>query len=226
MAAQDVEFDPIALSRLERFLVPQAVADGPARLSRLDGFLTAVAAGPQRDEPIDWLAAALDYADEGPEQDDEIRSFVALVLGRYVHVGALLDEESPRCAPIPSGSEDGKPTLRDWSLGFLDRVRAVVDDWAPLFEDERNCVLMVPIAAAAAEEHDAPEFDLSVEAFRRLRADAGRYIPDCVVGISEFWRALAPYSNDAPVRRSSPKIGRNAPCPCGSGRKFKRCCGA
>jgi len=27
-------------------------------------------------------------------------------------------------------------------------------------------------------------------------------------------------------RRASPKVGRNAPCPCGSGRKFKRCCGS
>jgi uncharacterized protein YecA (UPF0149 family) len=28
-----------------------------------------------------------------------------------------------------------------------------------------------------------------------------------------------------PVRRSEPKIGRNVPCPCGSGKKFKKCCG-
>jgi SEC-C motif domain protein len=27
-----------------------------------------------------------------------------------------------------------------------------------------------------------------------------------------------------PVRREAPKIGRNDPCPCGSGRKFKKCC--
>lgn len=27
------------------------------------------------------------------------------------------------------------------------------------------------------------------------------------------------------VRRESPKIGRNDPCPCGSGKKFKKCCG-
>jgi uncharacterized protein YecA (UPF0149 family) len=27
-----------------------------------------------------------------------------------------------------------------------------------------------------------------------------------------------------PVRRAGPKIGRNDPCPCGSGLKFKRCC--
>ncbi|MDV2479406.1 MAG: SEC-C metal-binding domain-containing protein, partial [bacterium] len=26
-------------------------------------------------------------------------------------------------------------------------------------------------------------------------------------------------------RREGPKIGRNEPCPCGSGKKYKRCCG-
>nr|WP_226382956.1 SEC-C metal-binding domain-containing protein [Burkholderia mayonis] len=26
------------------------------------------------------------------------------------------------------------------------------------------------------------------------------------------------------MRREKPKIGRNEPCPCGSGRKYKHCC--
>jgi SEC-C motif-containing protein len=29
-----------------------------------------------------------------------------------------------------------------------------------------------------------------------------------------------------PVVRETPKIGRNEPCPCGSGKKYKKCCGA
>jgi preprotein translocase subunit SecA len=28
-----------------------------------------------------------------------------------------------------------------------------------------------------------------------------------------------------PVKRSEKKVGRNAPCPCGSGKKYKKCCG-
>ena len=28
-----------------------------------------------------------------------------------------------------------------------------------------------------------------------------------------------------PIRREQPKVGRNDPCPCGSGKKFKKCCG-
>ena len=30
---------------------------------------------------------------------------------------------------------------------------------------------------------------------------------------------------DLPVRRVLPKVGRNEPCPCGSGKKYKNCCG-
>ncbi len=29
----------------------------------------------------------------------------------------------------------------------------------------------------------------------------------------------------APIARTEPKVGRNDPCPCGNGRKFKKCCG-
>jgi preprotein translocase subunit SecA len=32
-------------------------------------------------------------------------------------------------------------------------------------------------------------------------------------------------SIDLPIRRSVPKVGRNEPCPCGSGKKYKNCCG-
>jgi len=33
-------------------------------------------------------------------------------------------------------------------------------------------------------------------------------------------------SKKKPVKRAEKKIGRNAPCPCGSGKKYKKCCGA
>ena len=36
----------------------------------------------------------------------------------------------------------------------------------------------------------------------------------------------APAAQKAPVVRETPKVGRNDPCACGSGKKFKKCCGA
>ncbi|MCK2182645.1 preprotein translocase subunit SecA [Halomonas getboli] len=57
--------------------------------------------------------------------------------------------------------------------------------------------------AAAASRHDAPEGP----------ADA------------EQAAAAAPAGEARPQRREGPKVGRNDPCPCGSGKKFKQCCG-
>jgi uncharacterized protein YecA (UPF0149 family) len=57
---------------------------------------------------------------------------------------------------------------------------------------------------------------------RTASASNGR--PACVAELYELTLPLR-YKVDA-VRRASPKVGRNEPCPCGSGRKFKHCHGA
>ncbi len=31
-------------------------------------------------------------------------------------------------------------------------------------------------------------------------------------------------ASHAPIERSAPKVGRNDPCPCNSGKKYKKCC--
>jgi len=38
--------------------------------------------------------------------------------------------------------------------------------------------------------------------------------------------ARPPDVKQAPIEREAPKVGRNDPCPCGSGKKYKKCCGA
>jgi SEC-C motif-containing protein len=45
----------------------------------------------------------------------------------------------------------------------------------------------------------------------------------CVDGTWLYTRAVR--TGPAPVKSSAPKVGRNDPCPCGSGKKFKQCCG-
>ena len=48
-----------------------------------------------------------------------------------------------------------------------------------------------------------------------------------VAEIANLYDVTAPmrYKVDT-LRRDAPKVGRNDPCPCGSGRKFKQCHGA
>ena len=55
-----------------------------------------------------------------------------------------------------------------------------------------------------------------------VHADAGGY------GVSENIQANSEASKEtaaATIVRDQPKIGRNDPCPCGSGKKYKKCCG-
>jgi preprotein translocase subunit SecA len=54
------------------------------------------------------------------------------------------------------------------------------------------------------------------------RASAGAGVP---AGVEAAMQA-ALGERGTPVRREGPKVGRNDPCPCGSGKKFKKCCGA
>jgi hypothetical protein len=70
---------------------------------------------------------------------------------------------------------------------------------------------------------------------RLLAATRDRHPPiDDVVEATSWWgpfedrpASAVPAEPDVPAEpyRASPKVGRNEPCPCGSGRKFKKCCG-
>jgi len=47
----------------------------------------------------------------------------------------------------------------------------------------------------------------------------------CVEENKRKWDLPKVHFRPAPVRKAQVKVGRNEPCPCGSGKKFKRCCG-
>ena len=55
-------------------------------------------------------------------------------------------------------------------------------------------------------------------------AAAGRALAGGAVDVDEVARGMID-SGAATVRRDDPKVGRNDPCPCGSGKKYKKCCG-
>jgi uncharacterized protein len=44
-----------------------------------------------------------------------------------------------------------------------------------------------------------------------------------VYDLRELWRTLGPRQQTV---HKAPTPGRNDPCPCGSGKKYKKCCGA
>jgi uncharacterized protein YecA (UPF0149 family) len=75
---------------------------------------------------------------------------------------------------------------------------------------------MMPILILAQDPENL-DFDIDDERLDALLAEAPDMIAPCVTSITQFWRTTRTHGR-------IPKVGRNAPCPCGSGRKFKFCC--
>ena len=46
-----------------------------------------------------------------------------------------------------------------------------------------------------------------------------------ILGEEKMVEIAKEYKQSRTVRRETPKVGRNDPCPCGSGKKYKHCCG-
>ena len=46
-----------------------------------------------------------------------------------------------------------------------------------------------------------------------------------ILGEDKIKGIIKEFKQSKTVRRESPKVGRNDPCPCGSGKKYKHCCG-
>jgi hypothetical protein len=75
------------------------------------------------------------------------------------------------------------------------------------------------IEDTAAEMESWPCFDND-----RTMTIAGGAVEPTLKSLPD--QTAKPDVNPSPFRRTMPKTGRNDPCPCGSGTKYKKCCGA
>ena len=74
-------------------------------------------------------------------------------------------------------------------------------------------------AAAMGKDAEGPIAELREEWLSTPRASLGGRMP------ADLLREGGMFDKVETYRREVPKIGRNDPCPCGSGKKYKRCCG-
>ena len=82
-------------------------------------------------------------------------------------------------------------------------------------------VLLAPIWAFT----EASDFHAHDHCDQQEMKNLQKAIAPNVREIHSYWlERRADYTHSGTVMRSEPKVGRNAPCPCGSGKKFKKCC--
>ncbi len=150
---------------------------------------------------------------------------MGIIMARYNETIHMLDDEPGALEPISYEALGGRVLAADWAEGFMDAFGLRVDAWDALFEDEDGRLLMGPIMAQLHDKEGKPFVEGSLEEMQEIREEGAQYLPIVVKGIYDFWKARREPTNLArgPTRK---KVGRNEPCPCGSGRKYKRCCGA
>jgi uncharacterized protein len=214
------------LDRLEQLLISDIFHEEAMPLDMLQGLFCAVASAPDLISPSSWLPVALgdnpDYA--STEQAQEILGLVMRFYSQTVQ--ALDDGHGITLYVFPA--EDGEDDLATWCEGYLEGVVLSETDWYEHGEPERVEELLFPFMLLSGRMREAADEAgdsmPSAEEEREMRNEAANSMGDSITAMYLYW--LDKRISHAPIRRDGPKVGRNDPCPCGSGKKYKSCHGS
>ena len=218
--ATDLDLQDFDLEQLDHFLMSEGAPEDCMQLSDLDGFLTAVAIGPDLIMPSEWLPAIWGGEEPVFADQDEAQRVMGAIMGRYNEILELLRHEPEAYEPLFYESPTGERLAADWVEGFMDGMALRQEAWRSLFESDDGKDLLLPILCLWHDEEGNPLVEGVFEENSELRRMATNLIASRVPAIDAYWKRRR-----RPRPRTS-KPGRNDPCPCGSGRKHKRCCGA
>lgn len=228
---EDMEDEDI-LEELNEFLASDAVSGKGMTLMMVDGFLAALAILPVMPTPGRWMSLVWDLSGDGAEpefaSDEKASRLIAVLLSYAVGVAEVIQEEPDVYAPlydelILESDEDRLVVAREWCMGFM--AGAMFDErvWELTRSDANGHGVLAPIVALSGIAGESVQ--LNPEEVVALMESMG----DTVMGIKEFWlpwrRRLAEEERTGRTVRVEKRIGRNDPCPCGSGKKYKVCCG-
>ena len=210
-------------------------------VSMLDGFLVGVLLQPDVVMPSAWLPVVFD-AREGepmiPGDPGRAQRALDLVMRHYDNLAAHIASREPFELIVFEGADeevdavepaDAFLPLWPWAAGFADALHefpALLDQYG---DDEDVDAALVNVTrhlrplpddtseAALQQKRDREEIDREVPL-----DDLDDAIEQLVLGVLEIADMTRP---NRPIERAQPKVGRNEPCPCGSGRKYKQCHG-
>jgi len=208
------------LERVDEDAVTEGMDEGVLDVSELDGLLTAIVSGPTTLLPSRWLPALWGDFEPVWESVEDSQTFMSLVLQHSNSIASMLMNDPEAFEPLfyERQLEDRTIFIVDeWCEGYMRGARLAEPEWRGGGKQIDD--LLEPIRAFT-EETDWLGHDLADD------ADADRLrnsIAPAVRAIHAKW--LATRSDPrTPIRRDRPRVGRNDPCPCGSGKKYKRCC--
>ena len=214
---------PSRFRRLDGILADLQV-DDPMLLTELDGYLTSIAVCPEPIMPGAWLPPIWGggYGESAPfDEPADVPLFADMVAARHAEI--LRDLGRGRLQPIFDVDErNGEVLWEAWVAGFDMVMGLWPDGWAAVAAggdtDAATALSVMHTLAEVASDETA----LTSDEINRICDEAPGLIPGYV---AHLYAVRAGRGGAASPADPPAKVGRNDPCPCGSGKKHKRCCG-
>ena len=232
------------LEKLEKAIISAPL---PAHsLPYIHGALTADAIGPLFD-PDDatvkdsLLCTAIFNKEKGaiPEKGiDDSRIVAVLKKAEDVETEIIDELQDGDFEPFfghNSAKTPGVELAGEWCRGFLSVTHGQMKV-SGIDEPSDDAKTALGVLSAYANSDDPKVVKKIKPLLKYLDENPAANISDSVYEMEFFWQEWETehcddedfYSNDLPgppVTRENPKTGRNDPCPCNSGKKYKKCCG-
>ena len=194
--ALDEPLTEAELDELEAFLASDAVPPDCMDLEMLDGYLVAIASGPEQIQPSEWLQQVWSEGGQSAAPaftgSAQAQRIMTLMLRHMVGIERTLAESPTRFKPLlyvpepPERQTDRTPPEGTaWCEGYMSGVKLRDDEWQPLYDTEHARDWIFPIEALAygEQEEDFTEWVDSDEKRQGLIEE----LPVAAVLIYRFW---------------------------------------
>jgi uncharacterized protein len=188
----------------------------------INGYLASILCAPDMIVPSRWLPLLLGDENEigNFKEIDEAQQFIGLLMDLYNDIAkSIMDKTFEPVFSLEKISIE-PDTSQSWCKGFLLGLNHWSDDFAA---DETTRSLIMPMLILADSKIFIDSMDDEIKntfdaaKIEQLGKESLESIQENVVRLR--------YYNQKNLTNISGKTGRNDPCPCGSGKKYKKCCG-
>jgi uncharacterized protein len=225
--AADIALSDREIGWLVGFLDSTKAPETTMSLEWVDGLFCALNVGPSA-PPSEYMPVIWDPSDEadpetGPNYDSiEQAEYVVGLLNRHWNtIARRLDAGFPY-EPALELWED-ELDARYWAAGFIRGFAMRPEIWATRKDSEFVAIFLNMVFTFAMDKETFEQGDIDLEMREKL-LDA---LPINLVRMHHLWHGRSdPFPPPPATHYEGRKVGRNDPCPCGSGKKFKRCCGS
>ena len=217
------------ISAVEAFLLRNKAGE-IRNFETLDGFLTALIIGPDFVAPSQFMPViASGFDNDGGiifNNEEEFKNFYDVLMRHWNHINKKYNDGDIYMLYLAE-DDQGEVKGNDWATGFLRGTELHRGTWAELLNNDELAGPLMPIFALRYENSE----DRSLRPYKDpvTKEQRSKLIASMIAGVKQLYDIFreeeeAFGSSERMPSQSKEKIGRNDLCPCGSGKKFKKCC--